>query len=44
MPSVEFTPVFSPTDCEKAEVEMSKAAAVANRNVVFIVALPGRSL
>jgi hypothetical protein len=28
MPSVEFTPVFSPTDCAKADVEIRNAAAV----------------
>jgi hypothetical protein len=38
MPSVEFTPVFSPTDCPNADVEIMKTAAeVANVIRYFIV-------
>jgi hypothetical protein len=36
MPSVEFTPVFSPTDCAKAEAEIRSAAAVIVSAVLFM--------
>jgi hypothetical protein len=36
MPSVEFTPVFSLTDCASADVEISNAAAVIVSAVLFM--------
>jgi hypothetical protein len=36
MPSVELTPVFSPTDCAKADVEISSVAAAIVSAVLFM--------
>jgi hypothetical protein len=36
IPRVEFTPVFSPTDWAKADVEISSAAAAMVRVVLFM--------
>jgi hypothetical protein len=36
MPKAEFTPVFSLTDCAKADLEISNAAAATVRVVLFM--------